>query len=118
VSDPEPLPQYFIVRGVLHVSKDPKFSDPEFQQHCDWLLESSQATVTIDLSQVAYLQSPEIACLCRVLMKAREKKKAVDLRISPKVMVVLKRMNLHKLAGLHVPDEPGPAGSDAEAPAD
>ncbi|MBI5369122.1 MAG: hypothetical protein HZA54_18950 [Planctomycetes bacterium] len=105
VEPPRP-PQYVIREGTLIVSKDPKFSDPEFQRHCDLLLNTPYNPIVIDLSKVAYIQSPEIACLILFIKKARAAKKAVELKISKTVFTVLKLMNLHHLAGLHKADEP------------
>ncbi len=103
-----PPPKYRIENAVLHVSKDPKFNDPEFQRQCDLLLECPESLVTLELTRVAYLQSPEIACLFLFLKKAKDRGKAVDIRVSRTVLIVLKNMNLHRLAGLHAADAPVP----------
>jgi len=103
---PAPKPLAFTVSGgTITVLKDPKFDDKEFQRQCDLLLQTPHNPVVIDLAKVGYLQSPEIAFLFVFVKKAKQMGKTVELRVSRTVQLVLKRIQLDHLAGVHTPEE-------------
>ncbi|MBI3268588.1 MAG: hypothetical protein HYZ53_06170 [Planctomycetes bacterium] len=96
-----PTPQYVLKDGNLAVLRDPRFSDAEFARHCKLLLQCPQEELLLDLSRVAYVQSPEIAAILAFLNEAEELGKTVELKVSKTVYTVLRRMSLDHIVGLH-----------------
>lgn len=119
---------YTLTDGCLRAHRDPRFNDPQFQAACEGLMRSAGSVLTVDLSEVRYVSSPEIGLLVRLHKQAVQTGRTLKVRVSPSILTILRLMKIEDLLNVEAapigevgswvtaPPPIPPSGDDPEAP--
>ncbi|MDQ7778422.1 MAG: STAS domain-containing protein [Planctomycetota bacterium] len=89
-----------IADGVLYVVSDPRYDDPAFKEACLRIVEFPAEKLVVDLTAVKFISSREVGTLVGAAKRAREKGKALVLRVSIPVRGILKILRLDTFLNL------------------
>ncbi len=99
-------PSFEITGGTLCVTGDlGSEAERAFEEVLDLLVETGEAPLVVDLSDVRYLSSSYVRHIAKAMMEAKEKNLSMTVRAGRRVARLLSMGGLHKLGTVETTDE-------------
>ncbi|NUN48433.1 MAG: hypothetical protein HUU15_06355 [Candidatus Brocadiae bacterium] len=93
MADTKRIP-YIVKDGVLRLQGTLKYNDRELRLACMMLIQGPHPVVTMDLSGVPSLCSPEIQFIAKMADSARERGKVMKIRLSSTAHAIVRDLEL------------------------